>query len=259
LPGDIARAVGSLTERGRGVDVRWFPRVSSTMDVVAAWADQGAPHGLVVGADEQTAGRGRRGHGWSSPPGAGLYFSMLARPRRPTALVTLAAGVAVRRGIERVSGLAAELEWPNDLMAGSRKLAGILSEAVHVGVPETAVVIGVGINLAPGAHPPTVTTRATSIAEEGGGAVDRGLVLAAVIEELIDVLASLDRGRRDDILREWRLFAPRALGSTVEWDTAIGVAHGVTAGVDDEGALLVDAAHGRDRIVGGDVRWLAAR
>jgi BirA family biotin operon repressor/biotin-[acetyl-CoA-carboxylase] ligase len=258
LPADIALGLAEFGQRrfARTLDVRWFRSVPSTMDVVAALADEGAAHGLVVVADEQTAGRGRRGHDWSSPAGSGLYFTLLARPAGHTSLITLAAGVAVRRGIERATSVSARLKWPNDLIVGSRKLAGILCEGLHGGTPDGAVAIGVGINLIAGSHPQQVAALATSVAGETGAAVDRGLVFAAVIEQLVDVLAALDRGAGGDILREWRRWALGANGATVEWVTSPGVQRGVTAGVDDLGALLVDTPCGRQRIVGGEVRWL---
>ena len=116
----------------------------STMDAASALAHDGAPHGVVVVADEQTSGRGRRGTTWASPPGAGLYFSFVARPDQASMqslpLLTLAAGVAVREGIAVATGLAADLKWPNDLIVGRRKLAGILAEGVAIGTPDQAVI-----------------------------------------------------------------------------------------------------------------------
>src|SRR5688572_27863023 len=118
------------------------------MDIAAALATQGAAHGVVVAADQQTAGRGRRGSTWVSPPGAGLYFSFVARlrdfgatARTPAlSLLTLAAGVGVREGVADASGLRADLKWPNDLLVGTRKLAGILAEGIAIGTPEQAVI-----------------------------------------------------------------------------------------------------------------------
>jgi BirA family biotin operon repressor/biotin-[acetyl-CoA-carboxylase] ligase len=257
LPPDIASGIDALRRRrpDLALDVRWYPTIDSTMNAVAAAAEAGVAAGLVVGADEQTAGRGRRGREWSSPPGAGLYFSMLGRPSGGTSLVTLAAGVAVRRGIEQAAGLSARLKWPNDVVLGSRKLAGILCEALP-GARDAAVTIGVGVNLAPGGHPVDVAARAATLAGEVRGLVDRGRVLSAVIEQLIDALDALDRGGGDDILREWRRWAPGASGAPVDWVTPAGVRRGVTAGVDDQGGLLVDTTTGRERIIAGEVRWL---
>lgn len=240
-----------------GFDVRWLPSASSTMDVASALAHEGAPHGVVVVADEQTAGRGRRGTTWQSPPGAGLYFSMIVRPGQPsdgapsaTSLITLAAGVGVREGIERATGLAAHLKWPNDVLVGARKLAGILAEGVSIGTPHQAVIIGVGVNIQPAAYPPDVAARATSLERELGRPIDRRHVLDEMLQALGRRLVESEQ-TPGDILQAWRAMSPTASGTLVEWDGA----HGVTAGIDDGGALLVQTDRGVERIIAGELRW----
>ena len=238
-------------------DVRWHASVPSTMDVAAALASQGAAHGVVVAAEEQTAGRGRRGSTWSSPPGAGLYFSFIARPGGPKegvaatlSLLTLAAGVGVREGIAAASGLAPELKWPNDLLVGRRKLAGILAEGLAIGTSHQAIVIGVGVNVQPAAYPPDVAARATSIEGELGRAVDRETLFAAILDALWRRLATLEE-RPGDILQAWRAASPSAIGTRVEWDGR----HGVTGGIDEDGALLVNSSSGIARIIAGEMHW----
>jgi len=242
------------------LDIRWHASVPSTMDLAAALASEGAAHGVVVAAEEQTAGRGRRGSSWASPPGAGLYFSFIARPspqatsprsQAPTlSLLTLAAGVGVREGIAAASGLAPDLKWPNDLLVGRRKLAGILAEGHAIGTREQAIVIGVGVNVQPAAYPPAVAERATSIEGELGRAVDRDMLFAAILEALSRRLAALEE-RPGDILQTWRAASPSAIGTRVEWDGR----HGVTAGIDDAGALLVSCPSGIERIIAGEMHW----
>ena len=242
-----------------GHDVRWHASVPSTMDIAAALATQGAAHGVVVAAEQQTAGRGRRGSTWVSPPGAGLYFSIVMRPafakataRTPTlSLLTLACGVGVREGIAAASGLQAQLKWPNDLLVGKCKLAGILAEGLAIGTPEQAVIVGVGVNVQPASYPPDVAARATSIEGELGRAVDRDAVLAAVLDALTARLAALDQNA-GDILQAWRAASPSAVGTRVEWDGH----RGVTAGIDDTGALLVKTASGVERIIAGELHWM---
>jgi BirA family biotin operon repressor/biotin-[acetyl-CoA-carboxylase] ligase len=232
-------------------DIRWLPSTGSTMDVASKLAHEGAPHGVVIGADEQTAGRGRRGTTWVSPPLAGLYFSLITRPSAATLpLITLAAGVAVRDGIAASTGLAAQLKWPNDLIVGKRKLAGILAEGVSIGSPNQAVIIGVGVNAQPAAFPPDVAERATSIEGELGKPFDRGELLAAILLALSNSLATLDR-KPGDILQAWREASPNANGTRVEWDGK----QGVTAGIDEAGALLVKTNAGIERIIAGELRW----
>lgn len=235
----------------RRVDVRWHASIPSTMDVAAALAAQGAAHGVVVAAEAQTAGRGRRGSSWASPPGAGLYFSFVARPQVPTlSLVTLAAGVGVREGIVSATGLAPELKWPNDLLVGRRKLAGILAEGHAIGTPDQAVVIGVGVNVQPAAYPPAVAARATSIEGELGRAADRDALFETILDALWRRLAALEE-RPGDILRAWRAASPTARGALVEWDGRSGL----TNGIDDTGALLVTTPSGVERIIAGELIW----
>src|SRR5262249_40520503 len=131
--------------------------------------------GFIVVADEQTAGRGRRGRTWFSPPGAGLYVSVVLAPAtarvdpaRATLLTTLCAGVALVEGVERAPGLRADLKWPNDLHVSRRKLAGILAEGAG-----NTVVLGYGVNVATAALPPELRERATSLETELGRSVDR--------------------------------------------------------------------------------------
>jgi BirA family biotin operon repressor/biotin-[acetyl-CoA-carboxylase] ligase len=204
----------------------------------------------VVAAGQQTAGRGRRGTTWESPPGAGLYFSFIARPSTALPLVTLAAGVGVRDGIAAATGLAPDLKWPNDLLVDRRKIAGILAEGHAIGTPRQAVIIGVGLNLQPAAYPPDVSRRATSLEGELGRPVDRDALLTAVLAALHDRLARLEESP-GDILQAWRAASPSASGTPVEWDGR----RGVTAGIDDTGALLVRTSDAVERIIAGELRW----
>ncbi|MDH4064884.1 MAG: biotin--[acetyl-CoA-carboxylase] ligase [Acidobacteriota bacterium] len=257
LPSDLRFAMAELAARRPelGLDLRWADVLPSTMDVVAAAAERQAPAGLVVGAESQTAGRGRRGRAWISPPGAGLYFSYLARPTRDVGLVTLAAGVAVREAVARGTGLTADLKWPNDLLVGARKLAGVLADGARVGGPDVAVTIGVGINVRPAALPPDVAERATCLEVELGRAVDRGHLLASVVERLSDALAVLSAGGADGILQAWRAASPSAVGTRVEWAEGSATQAGVTVGIDEAGALLVQTPTGLERIIAGELRW----
>jgi BirA family biotin operon repressor/biotin-[acetyl-CoA-carboxylase] ligase len=222
------------------------------MDAASAWADQGAEHGCVVGAEQQTAGRGRRGHVWSSPPGAGLYFSFIARPYSSLglSLLTLAAGVGVQAGIRAATGFDAELKWPNDVMVGRRKLAGILAEGSGIGTSRQFVIIGVGINVRPASYPPDVAARATSLAGELQREIDRGEVWFQTATALHKWL--LDAGEQPaDVVTNWLRRAPAAHGTRVEWNGG----RGVTAGVDRSGALLVATPTGLERIISGEVNW----
>ncbi len=244
-------------------DAHWVQTTESTMNLVQAMAG-GSREGVLIVADEQIAGRGRRGRVWSSPPGAGLYFSVLLRPpvsplsqTNPSVvgLLTLAAGTGVTDGVVASTGLQTQLKWPNDVLVGRSKLAGILAEGVAVGTSEQAVVLGVGVNVSAAAYPSEIAMRATSLETELGRAVDRGEVLAQTLVGIAHWYRALLEARYDEVLRAWREAAPSAVGTTVEWTTPQGRRTGVTAGIDDSGALLVRTASGIERLIAGEVTW----
>jgi BirA family transcriptional regulator, biotin operon repressor / biotin---[acetyl-CoA-carboxylase] ligase len=232
--------------------LHWRDVVPSTMDVAGTLAADPALRLPIVVADAQTAGRGRRGHTWESPPGAGLYLSLVWREAAmgTLPLLTLAAGIGVREGIAAATGLAPEVKWPNDLIVGRRKLAGLLAEGVALGSLGQSVIVGVGVNLMPAAYPPDVAARATSLEGELGRDVDRGAVMCEVISAVIDRLSGLSRDP-GGILQAWRAASPSATGTRVEWEDK----RGVTAGVDDSGALLVKTNDGIERIIAGELHW----
>jgi BirA family transcriptional regulator, biotin operon repressor / biotin---[acetyl-CoA-carboxylase] ligase len=265
-PDDLVDAIARARPRlGRlASTVLFFDTIGSTNDEAARHPPAPSPEGLVVVADEQTAGRGRRGHTWFSPSGSGLYVSVVlapatatSDPARATTLLTLAAGVALAEGIEQAAGLRVDLTWPNDLLVCRRKLAGILAESSgSVGDRSDTVVVGYGINVRPTAFPPELRDRATSLESELGRAVDRHHVLAETLAALSRRYEDLLAGRFDAILDAWRRLAPGASGARVTWTSNAGESSGVTAGIDDLGALLVRVDDRIERIVSGEVAWL---
>jgi BirA family transcriptional regulator, biotin operon repressor / biotin---[acetyl-CoA-carboxylase] ligase len=258
LPAELADALAVAGARlGRlGRRVEFFSTIGSTNDVASARAASGDHEGAVFVADAQTSGRGRRGRTWFSPPGAGLYVSTILMParsrngERATLLTTLAAGVALVEGIRQATGLTASLKWPNDLSAGRRKLAGILAEGVG-----DAVVLGYGINVGAALYPPDLADRVTSLESELGRAVDRPRVFAETLCALSRRYDDLLEGRFDAILDAWRSLAPAAEGARVSWTTPAGEQAGITAGIDDRGALLVRVGERIERVVAGELRW----
>jgi BirA family biotin operon repressor/biotin-[acetyl-CoA-carboxylase] ligase len=266
LPREFVEAFDALRPKlgPFGQETIFFETIGSTNDVVAELAADDAEEGVVVIADAQTAGRGRRGRTWFSPPGAGLYVSVLlvpgrgaTDPARATSLLTLAAGVALAEGVERATGLSADIKWPNDLRIGTRKLAGILAEgATSPGEPGALrVVLGFGINVSPAAYPPDLVTRTTSLESEVGRPVNRALVCAHALARLAARYRDLLEGRFDAILDDWRRRAPGHRGAHVRWQDAGVARSGVTAGIDDRGALLVHEGDARHRVIAGDVVW----
>jgi BirA family biotin operon repressor/biotin-[acetyl-CoA-carboxylase] ligase len=273
VPADVRDELVRLGPRlGRfGERIHWLRTASSTNDIAAHLADLGAEEGTVVVAEAQTAGRGRLGRVWFSPPGAGLYLSIVLRPlpvaqvsvargfspvHAPSALLTLAAGVALAEGVRASTGLPAEIKWPNDLLVGKRKLAGILAEAAAQGGALHFVVLGCGVNLRPAAYPPDLAERATSIEAELDRPADRALILAEILAALAARYADLQQGRFDAILSAWRERAPSLRGSPVEWDSPRGVQRGRAEDIDGTGALLVRANGRTERLIAGEVRWI---
>ena len=177
-------------------------------------------------------------------------------PVRATTLLTLAAGVALAEGIEQVTGLRVDLKWPNDLQVSRRKLGGILAESSGAAGRSDTVVVGYGINVRPAAFPPELRDRATSLESELGRAIDRYHLLAETLAALSQRYEDLLAGRFDAILDAWRHLAPAASGARVAWTTNAGTVSGVTAGIDDLGALLVRIDDRVERIVSGEVAWL---
>jgi BirA family biotin operon repressor/biotin-[acetyl-CoA-carboxylase] ligase len=264
---DLAAAVSSA-----GLPpVVFFPEVGSTNDEALSLAGAGAVEFTSVLADEQRSGRGRRGRSWASPPGAGMYLSIIVRDEGLGAqvpLVTLAAGVAVAQAVVDVSGLPVELKWPNDIVIGRpwRKLAGILCEASALGTSQGVMVVGVGVNLQRAAYPPDVAGRATSLDAECDRPVALVELVVATVRRVREYVVHLREGRRALVLDRWRQFGREALDSRpVAWHDGRGLRRGSAFGVGDSGALLVratDPVSGQERIehlIAGDVQWETTR
>jgi BirA family transcriptional regulator, biotin operon repressor / biotin---[acetyl-CoA-carboxylase] ligase len=263
IPSDLAVALEATTAR-RGVigrDALYFSETGSTNDVAARLADAGAPEGTVVIAAAQTAGRGRLGRDWFSPPDAGLYVSIVCRDRRAAPFLTLAAGVAVAEGIRAATALPVEIKWPNDIVVPAslplrrRKVAGVLAEASTASDGLQHVILGFGINLRATAYPAAIADRATSLEAELGRPVDAGPVLAESLAFLSAHMSSLSSGSPDRVLSRWRELAPSSCGSRVEYDGPSGRRVGVTAGIDDAGALLIKSGQHVDRVIAGELVW----
>jgi BirA family transcriptional regulator, biotin operon repressor / biotin---[acetyl-CoA-carboxylase] ligase len=255
--------------------LHFFPSIGSTNAHAMREAEAGAPDGSVYCADEQLAGRGRGAHAWSSPPGCGLYVSILLRPRIPPADIlwlSLAAGLAVRHAIQAVTSLQADLRWPNDLLFGGKKLCGILTElnaelppqrASTPGTAEAArvrhAVVGVGLNVHQEQFPGELQAIATSLRMETGRTWGRQDLLLALLQSLDCEVAALARASsglpsyaRD--LRE-RLSAASTWvrGKRVRVDEGGGFA-GTTEGLDARGFLLVRTSSGLRTVCSGGVR-----
>jgi BirA family transcriptional regulator, biotin operon repressor / biotin---[acetyl-CoA-carboxylase] ligase len=237
-----------------------FDSLPSTNTEAARQAAEGAPEGLCVVAREQTAGRGRRERAWASPKDAGLYFSVVLRPRievKHWPLITLAAALAVRDALAEACGLETDIKWPNDLLAGGRKLCGILAEALETKAGR-ACVVGVGINLSDRAFPPEIADSATSVEAQTGRAPDAEALLRALTRSLArhcERLHETDGAAR--VVSEWETRSSYAHGRRVRVALAAETFDGTTRGLEPDGALRVETDAREIRIVrAGDVHAL---
>ncbi|MCB9704566.1 MAG: biotin--[acetyl-CoA-carboxylase] ligase [Myxococcales bacterium] len=267
---ELARLRENLRTCSFGHVHEHYREIASTNDRALAWAQEGAPHGALVSADAQTAGRGRRGRVWSSPPGEDLYFSVIVRPGALAGGLApagwgaygLAVGVALREGIGRWLADDLALKWPNDLLWRGRKLAGILCEGRWQAGALQAIVVGVGVNCGRRRfEDPALADRATSLALALAAAPGRAELLAELLlalEATTAIFASEGgfaaiRGRYEEACE---LLGRAVVVPAVGRDPEI---RGVAVGLDDDGALLVREAKGGPsrRIEAADV-WLAS-
>jgi len=235
-----------------------FDTIDSTNTEAARQARLGADEGLCIVSKQQTSGRGRQGRKWTSPKDAGIYLSIVLRPKIETAslpLITLASAIAVHDVIKSL-GLQPDIKWPNDVHDGSRKLAGILAEAGSSAGVVDHVVLGFGINICVAAYPADVGARATSIESELGRDVDRGLVLAECLAALSNRYGMLQSGAADGVIAAWRRRAAPHMDRPVEWDVDGGSRQGRAEDIDATGALLVRVDDQIVRVISGEVRWL---
>ena len=258
----IALAASAARRGVFGSPVVFAAETRSTNDLASALAEHDAPEGAMALALAQTAGRGRHGREWFSPPGAGLYVSIVCRNPAILPTLTLAAGVAVAEGIARSTGLPVAIKWPNDIVVHDdyapgkrRKLAGILAEGAIGPAGVQYVVLGFGINVRQANYPAALAARVTSIEHELGRPVDAASLLAEILVALNEQVGMMRAGRHADVLARWRELSPSASGSRVDW-TAGDTAHrGITQGIDDDGALLVRTSRGTERIIAGELVW----
>jgi BirA family biotin operon repressor/biotin-[acetyl-CoA-carboxylase] ligase len=239
--------------------------VTSTNDLARAAARAGAPEGLVVLADAQSAGRGRLGRAWASPPGVNLYASVLLRPDLPARLgpqLTLLGGVAVAAAA-LASGVVPTLKWPNDLLLGDRKAAGVLAELETSPSGQVAFVIlgiGVNVNLRVADLPPELADTATSLAAVAGAEIPRALFARRLLEALDVWLARFRHEGFGPVREAWLRLSGLpgrrlavALGAS---GAATEVVEGSAAGLGDDGALLLETAAGPRAILSGEVSVL---
>jgi len=252
-PLDLDQVRVRLTTRYMGRRLLYYPETPSTMIDADQEARRGAPEGTVVVAERQTAGRGRLQRSWLAPPGSSILLSVILRPKLETIQkVTIAAAVAVARTIEAVTGLSAQVKWPNDVLLNGKKVSGILIESHLTGDKVESAVVGVGINVnLELSAVPEIADIATSLSEETGRWISREDVLVTFLQQLEECY---DEAITSDRIRlEWasRLVT---IGQQVTATFGNQVEKGIAEGVDEDGALLLRRFDGTlIRVAAGDV------
>jgi BirA family biotin operon repressor/biotin-[acetyl-CoA-carboxylase] ligase len=270
-PGDQSFVVIRGPAGSRFSEIRWFSEIDSTNRYLIDAARAGAPEGLVVAADHQHAGRGRLGRRWDAPPGRNLLVSILLRPDVPAAslqLCTAAVAMAAVSACAVGTGLEPSLKWPNDLIVGARKLAGVLAEFDGSGTGPPALVVGIGLNVAwpaPAGEagepevPAELRDAATSLWRETGIRHDPRALLDLLLRDLEPRVADLatTEGRR----RQSREYRRRCatLGQRVRVDLDGESVTGDTVDVTPEGHLVIDLGTCFRTVTAGDVVHLRAQ
>lgn len=242
-----------------------FDSLPSTNTAAAEQARRGAGEGLTVVAGAQTAGRGRHGRVWASPAGAGLYASVVLRPRFAAAdhpLLTFVAALAIKVVVRQVAGLETDIKWSNDVLASERKLCGILAESIETPAG-TAIILGMGINLHRESHatlPKEIAARATSIEAETGVAPDPEILLRALLGNLRSRYLALHLANgKSELLRDYAANSSFVTGKEVRVEAGVEVFEGTTRGLAADGALRVELPHGEIRIIhAGDINIVRA-
>lgn len=256
LADDLLARLGRTHIVGR--DIRVFEQTTSTNDVVEKLARDGVREGAVVFAESQTKGRGRLGRKWVSPPRKGLWFSLLLRPNlRPQEVtqLTVASGTALRRAIFSQTGLPLEIKWPNDILIGGKKVAGILTEMSAELDRVRHVILGIGIDVNQDAaeFSPELRKIATSLKIERGEALSRAALAVAILRELDEEYLRVYAGKFSRIADDWVEHCG-TIGQNVVVLIGDQKIRGRAESLDTDGSLILRTEHGRlQRITGGDV------
>jgi BirA family biotin operon repressor/biotin-[acetyl-CoA-carboxylase] ligase len=258
LPTEVSEGL-ETSYLGRGA-ILYFRTCPTTNDAARELGHRGAPEGSLAIAEGQTRGRGRLGRGWVSPAGKGIYLSMLLRPNiapheafKLTLLAAVATAVAVTS-----TGLTPNIKWPNDVLIGGRKVAGILTEieAEADRVNQAVVGIGVNVNTTASLFPRAMRAQVTSLRLESGTKFSRLRLLQRLLAAFEERYELLKAGRFEEVLAEWRAL-DATLGSRVRAVLLEGEVEGEARDIDRDGALLIADDSGREwRITAGDIEIL---
>lgn len=247
-----------------GLRVNGFLTIDSTNREALDQAAKGAPGGTLVCAEEQTEGRGREGRTWYSPPGSGLYFSLIVRPKQPAKfwpLLTHVASVGLVRSLQDLvecgtipQAPVIDIKWPNDVLIFGRKCAGILLQTQGSG-DNQAVVIGVGINVRPQSVPPGMEEDATSIDDAAGAKVPRRRVLVDFLKHFQALFDSFEKGNHAALIETYKQNSTMHSGIKVWIGEGDKRRSATTCGIDEMGALIVQTDEGeQETILAGSIR-----
>jgi BirA family biotin operon repressor/biotin-[acetyl-CoA-carboxylase] ligase len=258
LPLRVDQIQGRLGTSRLGKKIHYFIKLDSTNSHARRLAEQGAQAGEVVIAESQTQGRGRLGRPWVSPPHVNLYLSIILRPKLPPVnapQITLMAAVALAEALSAFIPVLPAIKWPNDVLAGGKKLAGILTESVCHGERIDFVILGIGVNINYPAEsmPDAIRKRATSLISLTGASVSRESVVRRLIQDLDRCYGELEETGFQSLAPRWEArFELRGKKVRVEMTDRIII--GTARGIDRDGALILEDGRGElQRVVAGDV------
>ncbi len=251
----LIRAELGQNEIGRKI-VHYF-RTGSTNDVALGLIARGAPHGTVVLAEEQTAGRGRLGRSWYSEKSSGIYSSIILRPMLSPAaapVLTLMAGLAAHQTIRSATNLPVDIRWPNDLLVNGKKVSGILTEMNAEMDRLHGVVLGIGINVNHSNMPSALASIASSLRMEGGRFYSRAQIVVTLLKELERHYRLLLEKGGPAIAHAWAAASSYAEGKRIRVTTSAGEYLATTAGLEPSGALRVRRDDGiEESLVAGEI------
>jgi len=240
-----------------GKRIHHFFKTDSTNRVALELGHAGEPEGTVVLAEEQTAGRGRAGHTWHSEQAAGIYVTLLLRPRLAPVqapLLTMMAGLSVHAAVEAVTGLKVDLKWPNDLLIGGKKAGGILTEMHAEPNQVRFVIVGIGLNVNQEKFPGELASIATSLRIESGKRHSRLELLVRLLREFESDYNRLLREGVSGVVERFETVSSYARGKRVRVNNGFESYVGTTAGLGPEGLLQVEREDGRlVTVIAGDV------
>ncbi|MGN8227240.1 biotin--[acetyl-CoA-carboxylase] ligase [Paenibacillus polymyxa] len=256
----VSKLADMLNTQSFGQRIVVLDSTVSTQQDAMGLAEEGAPEGTVVLAEEQTAGRGRLGRKWYSPRGKGVWMSIVLRPTQPLAFtpqLTLLTGVAVCRAIRRLTDVEAGIKWPNDVLIHGRKVSGILLESATEDQRVRYCIAGIGIdvNLNKEDYPEELSQVGTSLKIEAGREIDRTVLIASVLEEMEQLSKLYAEQGFQPIAMLWEALSV-TMNRSIRAHTGQGITvEGTAVGLDPSGALVVETDQGeRIQVISGDIQ-----